>query len=52
MVLRVVEDDRIVDLPIGAGEILLLPPQTCRTRRSVSRIGRHGHRTPAPPGGA
>jgi 3-hydroxyanthranilate 3,4-dioxygenase len=27
MVLRVVENGRIVDVPIGAGEILLLPPQ-------------------------
>ena len=27
MVLRVVEDGRIVDLPIRAGEMLLLPPQ-------------------------
>lgn len=28
MLLRVVQDDRILDVPIGAGELLLLPPAT------------------------
>lgn len=40
MVLRVVEGNRIVDLPIAAGEILLLPPKTPHSpQRQAESIG-------------
>lgn len=40
MVLRVVENARIVDVPIGAGEILLLPPKTPHSpQRHAQSIG-------------
>jgi len=40
MVLRVVENGRIVDTPIQAGEILLLPPQTPHSpQRSANSVG-------------
>jgi 3-hydroxyanthranilate 3,4-dioxygenase len=40
MVLRVVESGRIVDVPIHAGEILLLPPQTPHSpQRAANSIG-------------
>ncbi len=40
MVLRVVEDGRIVDLPIRAGEILLLPPQVPHSpQRAANSVG-------------
>jgi 3-hydroxyanthranilate 3,4-dioxygenase len=40
MVLRVVENGRIVDTPIQAGEIMLLPPQTPHSpQRSANSVG-------------
>src|SRR5580704_8565506 len=40
MVLRVVEDGTIVDLPIPAGDILLLPPQTPHSpQRHANSVG-------------
>jgi 3-hydroxyanthranilate 3,4-dioxygenase len=36
MVLRVLENGRIVDVPIGAGELLLLPPADSAFARSAT----------------
>ena len=34
MVLRTIQEGRVVDVPIRAGEMLLIPPR-CRTHRSA-----------------
>jgi mannose-6-phosphate isomerase-like protein (cupin superfamily) len=50
--LKIVEQGKPVDVPIRAGEIFLLPPNTPPFPTPPSRHRGSGHRAPAPPGRA